>query len=76
MNAIEFQTVIKNSFVQIPNYEEFENRQVRIIILDETVEENTKTSTSNFIAKYGQSPKEVDEKINFLSRDEGNVLVV
>jgi len=72
MNAIEFQTTIKNSFVQIPNYEEFENKQVRIIILDESTTQNTQKKTSNFIAKYSQNPIDIDNTTTFLSRDEAN----
>ena len=34
MNAIEFQTTITDPFIQIPNYKEFENREVRVIVLD------------------------------------------
>ena len=72
MNAIEFQTVIKNSFVQIPNYEEFKDRQVRIIVLDETSTKERETKKSNFIDKFTKSPREVQKEIKFLSRDEAN----
>ncbi len=72
MNAVEFQTTIKNSFIQIPNYEAFENKPVRIIILDESTTQNTQKKTSNFIAKYSQNPITLNKHTTFLSRDEAN----
>ena len=72
MNAIEFQTTIKNSFIQIPNYEAFKNKPVRIIVLDESSTQNTKKKTSNFIAKYSQNPIALNKHTAFLSRDEAN----
>lgn len=44
MYATEFQTIIKNGYIQIPNYERFKDREVRIIILDniqEQIEKHT-----------------------------------
>jgi len=43
MNAIEFQTTITEPFIRIPNYKEFENRQVRVIVLD-TMQSDTNKS--------------------------------
>jgi len=71
MNAIEFQTTITNSFVQIPNYEEFENRQVRIIILDNTPA-LPKQESGGFIAKYTANPISIANNTDFFTRDEAN----
>jgi len=36
MNAIEFRTVVKDAMIHIPRHQMLENKQVRVIILDET----------------------------------------
>jgi len=71
MHAIEFQTTITNSFVQIPNYEEFANKQVRIIVLDATAT-STKHEHKDFIAKYAKNPISIANDVNFFTRDEAN----
>ena len=69
MNAIEFQTTITNSFVQIPNYEEFENKQVRIIVID-----NTNTYTSKDSSKIDKVFDKFNLDVNAIdfNRDEAN----
>ena len=69
MNAIEFQTTITNSFVQIPNYEEFENKQVRIIVID-----NTNTYTSKDSSKIDKVFDKFNIDVNAIdfNRDEAN----
>jgi len=71
MNAIEFQTTITNSFVQIPNYEEFENKQVKIIVIDATPT-SSKKNTNGFIHQYSENPVSINDDILFLTRDEAN----
>ena len=71
MNAIEFQTTITNSFVQIPNYEEFENKQVRIIVLDAT-SALPKKESKGFISKYAENPVSIEKNTHFFTRDEAN----
>ncbi len=71
MNAIEFQTTITNSFVQIPNYEEFENKQVRIIVLDDTPT-LPKQGNKGFIDSYAKNPVPIANNTHFLTRDEAN----
>jgi len=71
MNAIEFQTTITNSFVQIPNYEEFENKQVRIIVLDATPI-LPKQESKGFISNYAENPVSIEGNTHFLTRDEAN----
>ncbi len=34
MYATEFETTVTNQYIQIPNFERYKNREVRIIILD------------------------------------------
>jgi len=46
MNAIEFQTTITDSFVQIPNYKEFKNKQVKIIVIDNSIHAPIKNNTN------------------------------
>jgi len=70
MYAQEFQTTITDPYISIPNFEQFKNKQVRIIILDT----NTKTAISNnsndFIANASNHPKKVPLDLHFLSRDD------
>ena len=71
MNDIEFQTTITNSFVQIPNYEEFANKQVKIIILDATPA-LPKQENKGFIDKYTKNPVSIENNTDFFTRDEAN----
>jgi len=71
MNAMEFQTTITNSFVQIPNYEEFANKQVKIIILDATPA-LPRQEHKGFIDKYTKNPVSIAENKDFFTRDEAN----
>ena len=71
MNAIEFQTIITDPFIQIPNYKEFENRQVRVIVLDAT-DTLPKKNHHSFIAQHIKNPVSITNNIDFLSRDEAN----
>jgi len=71
MNAIEFQTTITNSFVQIPNYEAFENKQVKIIVLDATPS-LPKLESNGFISNYTKNPVSMEKNTDFFTRDEAN----
>jgi len=71
MNAIEFQTTITDSFVQIPNYERLANKQVRIIILDNSPS-STKQKSQRFIDKYTHNPISLAKNIDFLTKDEAS----
>ena len=71
MNAIEFQTTITNSFVQIPDYEAFENKQVKIIVLDATPTLQNKAS-KGFIDNYAKNPVSMASNEHFFTRDEAN----
>lgn len=73
MYATEFQTVIKDSYIKIPNFEHFRNKEVRIIILDikpsSTVENN---EVEDFIDYLIKNPVDMPKNTKFLSREEAN----
>ncbi len=70
MHAVEFQTVITDPYVHIPNYKAFENRRVRVIILDTT--QDRSDHTNRFIERYARHPIPVPETTVFLSREEAH----
>ena len=70
MHAIEFQTTITDSFVHIPDYKAFENKQVRVIILDTTLDRSDQKSS--FIERYTRHPVPVSDSTVFLSREEAH----
>jgi DNA-binding transcriptional regulator of glucitol operon len=73
MYATEFKTVINQPYIQIPNYENFKGKSVRIILLD--VEEDIKIEEEprkvNFFERITKNPQNIKD-IDFLSRDEAN----
>jgi len=69
MHTVEFKTTITDSFVQIPNYKEFENKQVKIIILDISTDMNSK-KVSKIDALFDKF--QVDMKNFTFDRDEAN----
>ncbi len=72
MYATEFQTIIKDSYIKIPEFERFKNREVKIIILEINQRENNKTQAEDFITKSVKYPKHIPDNIQFLTRDEAN----
>ena len=72
MNAIEFETTITNSFIQIPNYKEFENKQVKIIVIDNTASIPTQEDKNDFIESLTKKPRHISLNTVFFSRDEAN----
>lgn len=72
MNAIEFQTTITNSFVPIPNYKEFENKQVKIIVIDNSASLPQQQNKHSFIALLTQKPIHISSDTAFYSRNEAN----
>ena len=71
MYATEFQTVIKNSYIQVPDYKKFKNKSVRVIILD-TEPENDSAIKNDFIERIVNKPRHISSDTNFLSREEAN----
>ena len=72
MCATEFQTIVTNRYIQIPNFERFKNREVRIIILDTISKNIDKIKDNDFISRMTQNPKRISSNARFLSRDEAN----
>ena len=73
MYATEFQTVIKDSYIKIPDFEHFKNKEVRIIILDikpSDAEENVEDK--NFIDYLINNPADMPKDTKFLSREEAH----
>ncbi len=74
MYATEFQTVINEPYIHIPNYEALRGHRVRIILLDEgdiKEENSTNESKINFIEYLATHPRKI-KNLNFLTREEAN----
>ena len=71
MYATEFKTIIKGSSIQIPDYENFKNKQVRVIIL-ESEPEQQELKKDDFISRITTKPKHVSSDVEFLSREQAN----
>ena len=72
MYATEFQTIVTNQYIQIPNFERFKNREVRIIILDTISNNIEKIKNNDFISRMTQNPRQISSDTKFLSREEAN----
>ncbi len=73
MYATEFQTVINEPYIQIPNYEAFKGCEVRVVLLniDEKSDSSTSNKKSDFFDRITQNPKHM-KNVQFLSREEAN----
>jgi len=74
MYATEFQTVINEPYIHIPNYEAFKGHEVRVVLLniDNAIKEKEPILDNNFIIDIINNPRHIDGKSDFLSRDEAN----
>ena len=74
MYATEFQTVINEPYIFIPNYEEFKGHEVRVVLLNLNKDTGMKKTVgeSSFISEIIKNPRHIDVESNFLSRDEAN----
>ncbi len=76
MYATEFQTIINNPYIKIPEYEKFKGQEVRIIVLN--INEKSHKLTTNttdeedFIEYLANNPIQLDKDLKFLSREEAN----
>ncbi len=74
MYATEFQTVINNPYIKIPEYERFKGQEVRIIVLH--AKEKTHIPTieeeEDFIEYLANNPIKLDKELKFLSREDAN----
>lgn len=72
MYATEFKTIIKDSHINIPEFEKFKNKEVRVIVIDISEKIETNTNKNDFISRVIKEPKHIKANDNFLSREEAN----
>ncbi len=72
MYATEFQTVINEPYIHIPNYETFKGHEVRVVLLnlDNEIKIKEPLNEGNFIVDIINSPRHLEPKNDFLSRDD------
>jgi hypothetical protein len=73
MYATEFQTVINEPYIQVPNYEAFKGHEVRVVLLniDEKSNNEVFDKKEDFFDRITKNPKHV-KNVKFLSREEAN----
>lgn len=73
MYATEFQTVINEPYVHIPNYEAFKGHEVRIVVLNIDSENSNMVlnKKEDFFERITKNPKKINN-VQFLSREEAN----
>ncbi len=76
MYATEFQTVINEPYIHIPNYEVFKGHEVRVTLMDieEIVDSTVKNNKNDvdFIEYLINNPVKVSKDFKFLTREEAN----
>ena len=72
MNAIEFQTTLTDAVVRVPNYQQFLNKPIRVIILDNSSSPKTPSRRDGFIHSLTHKPVTLPPGSSFLSRDEAH----
>ena len=66
---IEFHTVLKDKYIEIPNYkEELKGHQIKVVLLDVQKEKNSE----DFIEYWTNNPINLDKNLSYLSREEAN----
>lgn len=73
MYATEFQTVINEPYIHIPNYEKFKGHEVRIVVLniDKEINNTVSTPKEDFFTRITKNPKHINN-VQFFSREEAN----
>jgi hypothetical protein len=75
MYATEFQTVIDEPYIKVPNYEEFKGHEVRVVFLDlnstKVIEKDDKNNELDFIENLINNPIVLDADFKF-DREEAN----
>ena len=71
MYATEFQTVINEPYIHIPNYEAFKGHEVRVVLLDIGEKNNHVDKEEDFFEQITKNPKHI-KNVKFLSREEAN----
>ena len=75
MYATEFQTVINEPYIHIPNYEKFKGHEVRVTLIDIEDIINPRTKKKNdgdFIEYLINNPVKVSKDFKFLTREKAN----
>ena len=74
MYATEFQTVINNPYIKIPEYERFKGQEVRIILLHSKKKSYLPSTEDevDFIEYLANNPIKLKMDLKFLSRNEAN----
>ena len=72
IHAIEFQTTLTDAVVQVPDYQQFLNKPVRVIILDNSPSDKTPSHSDGFIRSLTQRPVTLSSNSSFLSRNEAH----
>jgi hypothetical protein len=74
MYATEFQIIINEPYIKIPEYEKFKGQEVRIIVLNINKKNYISTTEheEDFIEYLANNPIKLDNNLKFLSRDEAN----
>ena len=73
MYATEFQTVINEPYIYIPNYEAFKGHEVRIVVLniDSKSVDTVPNKKDDFFKRITKNPKHITN-VEFLSREKAN----
>lgn len=73
MYATEFQTIINDPYVKIPEYESFKGKEVRIIVLNMDKRVNKiQEKQEDFIDYLINNPVDLPKDAKFLSREEAH----
>ncbi len=74
MEAIEFQTVINEPYIKVPNYKKFQGHKVRVVLLDLlniTKESTEQESEVGFIENLINNPVKFPRNFKF-NREDAN----
>jgi len=73
MYATEFQTIINEPYIKIPEYDTLKGKNVRVLFLveNESNETDSVTKDEDFFERMTKNPKHI-KNVKFLSREEAN----
>jgi len=70
MYATEFQTIAKEPYIKIPEFEKFKDKKIRVVVIDIDKQEEKNDST-DFIEKLIKNPIDFPKDFKF-DREEAN----
>ena len=71
MYATEFQTVVTEPYIKIPNFDKFKGHKIRVVLLD-LIDDNSEVENSkSFIENLIDNPRTFSKDFKF-DRDEAN----